>query len=323
MSQLSFLSIATGNKKLRCEKFLDEMLVVIPWKRLCSVIEPYYFEDNNTKRGRKPIFLERILKIHCLQQWFGLSDPGVEEAIYDRNSFQKFLKLDLLSDKVPDETTILNFRHLLEKHNLAKEIFVEINSYLSEKNLMLKEGTAIDATLIAAPTSTKNKDKKRDKDMSSTKKNNQWYFGMKAHIGVQSKGKPLIHSLESSTAKEHDSVETLNLLHGEETDIFADKAYDNEAIKKTCRQHGIFYGITNKAKRNKKLSKKQKKRNKQFSSVRAKVEHPFQIIKCQWNYRKTRYKGLKKNTGQLNVLFGLANLFMVRKQLLQGLTIAI
>jgi len=313
MSQLSFLSIATANKKLRCEKFLDEMTVVIPWKRLCEKIKPFYF---NNKKGRKAMILERMLKIHCLQQWFSLSDPGVEEAIYDRNSFQKFLGIDLLSDSVPDETTILNFRHLLEEHNLAKAIFTEINSYLSEQNLILKEGTAIDATLIAAPTSTKNKNRKRDPEMSSTKKNNQWYFGMKAHIGVQSKGKPLVHSLESSTAKEHDSNKTFDLLHGSETDIFADKAYDNESIKKACRQHGIFYGITNKAKRNKKLSNKQKKKNKQLSSVRAKVEHPFQIIKCQWNYRKTRYKGLKKNTDQLNILFGLANIFMVRKQLL-------
>lgn len=315
MSQLSFLSIALNKKELRCEKFLNKMLITIPWDRLTDKIKPCYFSNNNNKGGRPPFNLELMLKIHCLQQWFDLSDPSMEDAIYDRNSFQKFLNIDLMTGRVPDETTILNFRHLLEKYDLAKILFEEINSYLEEKNLLLKEGTAIDATLIAAPTSTKNKDKKRDPEMSSTKKNDQWYFGMKAHIGVQSKGKPLIHSIESSTAKDHDSTKTEELLHGDETDIFADKAYDNEDIKRFCRKNEIFYGITNKAKRNKKLSNKQKKRNKQFSSVRAKVEHPFQIIKCQWNYRKVRYRGLLKNTGQLNILFGLANLFMVRKLL--------
>lgn len=154
----------------------------------------------------------------------------MEDNIYDRNSFQKFLNIDLMVNKVPDETTILNFRHLLEKHDLAKVLFEEINSYLEENNLLLKEGSAIDATLISAPTSTKNKDNKRDPEMSSTKKGGQWYFGMKAHIGIQSKGKPLVHTVESSTAKDHDSTKTEELLHGDETDIFADKAYDNKAI---------------------------------------------------------------------------------------------
>lgn len=316
-TQLSFLSLATNKRKLRAGKFLTEMNNVIPWDRLVNKINPYYYPDNNYDKGGRPITdLLLLLKIHCLQKWFNLSDPAVEDIIYDRISFQQFLDIDLISDKIPDETTILNFRHLLEKYHLAKELFTEINNYLQEKNLLLKEGTAIDATLISAPTSTKNKKRKRDPEMSSTKKGENYYFGMKAHIGVQSRGKPLVRSLESSTAKDHDSIKTEELLHGDETDIFADKAYDNKEIKQFCRKNNIFYGITNKAKRNKKLSNKQKKNNKKFSSVRAKVEHPFQIIKCQWNYRKTRYRGLKKNTGQLNILFGLANLFMVRKMLL-------
>jgi len=149
MSQLSFLSIALNNKKLRCEKFLDEMLTAIPWQRLGDKIKPYYFSNDNNKGGRPPFELDLILKIHCMQQWFGLSDPGMEDAIYDRNSFQKFLNIDLMAGGVPDETTILNFRHLLEKHDLAKALFEEINSYLEEKNLLLKEGTVVDATLIA------------------------------------------------------------------------------------------------------------------------------------------------------------------------------
>ena len=316
MSQLSFLSIGLNNRKLRCQKFLDEMQQVAPWKRLIDVIKPYYYSESTLKGGRPAFDLELMLKIHCLQQWFGLSDPAMEDSIYDRNSFQQFLKIDLISNKVPDETTILNFRHLLEKNDLSKLLFNEINNYLQEHNLLLKEGTAIDATLIAAPTSTKNKDRKRDPEMSSTKKGENYYFGMKAHIGVASRGKPIVHSFEGSTAKDHDSTKTEELFHGDETDIFADKAYDNKEIKQFCRNNNIFYGITNKAKPKKKLSNKQRKRNKQFSSVRAKVEHPFQIIKCQWNYRKTRYRGLKKNTDQLRTLFGLANLFMVRKLLL-------
>jgi IS5 family transposase len=257
-----------------------------------------------------------MLKIHCLQQWYNLSDPAAEDAIYDRSSFQKFLALDLISDRVPDETTILNFRHLLEKNNLSEAIFDAVNHFLEEKNLLVKEGTSLDATLIAAPTSTKNKSKSRDPEMSSAKKNNQWYFGMKAHIGVQSRGKPLVHSVMATTAKEHDSVKTYDLLHGEEEAVFGDKAYDDCALKQSCRQQGIFYGITNKAKSKHPLSNKQKKRNKQFSSVRASVEHPFQVIKCIWNYRKVRYRGLKKNLGQLNILFALSNLFMIRKQLM-------
>ena len=249
MAQLSFLSIALNKKKLRCEKFLDEMLKVVPWQMLVSEISPYYTNNQNNfssrsglNQGGRPSFpLELMLKIHCLQQWYNLSDPAAEDAIYDRSSFQKFLSLDLISDKVPDETTILNFRHLLEKHNLSEAIFDAVNHFLEEKNLLVKEGTSLDATLIAAPTSTKNKDKSRDPEMSSTKKNNQWYFGMKAHIGVQSRGKPLVHSIVATTAKEHDSVKTYDLLHGEEEAVFGDKAYDDCALKQACRQQGIFY----------------------------------------------------------------------------------
>jgi len=314
-TQLSFFSLAVSGRKLRAEKFLDQMTIVIPWDRLLNNIEPYYPKGNSDNGGRPVTDLLLIFKIHLLQQWFGLSDPAMEDAIYDRISFQKFLNIDIGVDNIPDETTILKFRHLLEKHKLSAISFNEINSYLEERNLLLKEGTITDATLIAAPTSTKNKKRKRDPEMSSTKKGENYYFGMKAHIGVQSKGKPLIHSLDTTTAKTHDSVKTEDLLHGDETDIFADKAYDNEDLKRFCRANNIFYGITNKAKRNKKLSNKQRKRNKQFSSIRAKVEHPFRIIKCQWNYRKTRYRGLLKNTNQLQMLFGLANLYMVRKML--------
>lgn len=313
MSQLSFLAIGQGQKKLKCERFLDEMKQVIPWKRLCQLIEPSYVGKGET--GRPAMNLELMLKIHCLQQWYHLSDPGVEEAIYDRNSFQKFLGLDLISDAVPDETTVLNFRRLMEKHDLAKKVFKEINRHLGERGLMMKEGTIVDATLIASAKSTKNKEKSRDPEMSSSKKNNQWYFGMKAHIGVDSK-EGLVHSMGTSTAKVHDKQEMENLLHGEEKAIFGDKGYYDDEEKRKARVKGIFWGVLDRGRRNHALSSAQHKWNKKMSSIRSKVEHPFQVIKCQWGYVKARYRGIKKNAGQLYMLFGLYNLFRVRRVLL-------
>jgi len=243
MSQLSFLSIGLGKKRLRCERFLDEMRTVMPWDRLCGLIKPHYATG---KGGRPPMPLEQMLKIHCLQQWYNLSDPAMEEAIYDRNSFQRFLEIDLISNHVPDETTILNFRHLLETHNLARKIFNEINAYLTERGLLLpkgtevKEGTIVDATLIDAPSSTKNASKKRDPEMTSTKKGNQWYFGMKAHIGTQLRGKPLIHSVETGTAKEHDKKKKDELMHGNEQAEFGDKGYADDKDKRAARKKGVF-----------------------------------------------------------------------------------
>jgi len=313
-STQSFLSLALGKRKLRCERFLDEMDQVIPWYRLINKVDKHYKEK---KTGRNRIETKLLLKIYFLQQWYNLSDPGAEEAIYDRNSFQKFLKIDLLSDNVPDETTILNFRHSLEENNLQEKFFKIMNKVLEKNNLIVKEGTILDATIITAPTSTKNEDKKRDEEMSSTKKGNNWYFGMKAHIGVDHKS-GIVHSIEATTAKIHDKEKQNDLLHGEEKAIFGDKGYYKEEDKREMREKEIFCGILDKAKRNHSLSNKQKRRNKKLSSVRAKVEHPFQVIKCQWGYRKVRYKGLLKNTMQLNVLFGLANLYMNRKKLMQA-----
>ena len=311
MSQLSFLSIAQNNKKLKCERFLDQMDKAVPWDKLTELIRPYY---RKASTGRKRKDLETMLRILSLQQWFNLSDPGVEEAIYDRNSFQKFLKLDLLCSVVPDETTILKFRHHLEQHNLFKKIFNEINKDLEEKGLIMKTGTIVDATLITAPSSTKNRDKKRDPEMSSTRKSGKWHFGMKAHIGVDSSS-GLVHSVSATTAKDHDITQFDNILHGEEKAIFADKGYAETNLKKQCRKSSIFYGILDKAKRGKRLSSSQNKRNRKLSSARAKVEYPFQIIKCQWKYQKVRYRGIQKNLSQLYLLFGLSNLFKVRKTL--------
>jgi IS5 family transposase len=236
----------------------------------------------------------------------------MEEAIYDRASFQRFLNIDLLSEIVPDETTILNFRHLLEKHNLQDKIFKKINRDLEEKGLLMSKGTIVDATLINSPRSTKNKDKARDPEMSSTKKNNQWYFGMKAHIGVDSKS-GLVHSVEGTTAKVHDRTCLPALLHNKEDIVIGDKGYYSETDKSMAREAGINWAVLDRKKPGRDLSRKQKKKNAQISSVRSKVEHPFQVIKCIWGYVKTRYRGIKKNLSQLKMLFGLHNLYKVRK----------
>lgn len=311
MRQNSFLSLA-HQKRLRCERFLEEMEEIIPWRKFCEEIEPFYGEKET---GRKRMELMTMLKIYFLQQWYALSDPAAEEAIYDRNSFQKFLEIDLLSHRVPDETTILNFRHLLEQHKLQERFFAVVNELLEQKGLLMREGTIVDATIIAAPSSTKNKDQKRDPEMSQTKKGNQWYFGMKAHIGSDAKS-GIVHHLHTTAAKTNDRVPFPELLHGKERAVFGDKGYYKQEDKRQARAKGILWAISDRATAKHPLSSSQKKRNRKFSSVRSKVEHPFGVVKCQWKFVKVRYKGLFKNTMQLFVLFSLANLFRVRKKLL-------
>lgn len=314
MNQNSFLSIAQNHKRLRCEKFLEEMEKVVPWNAFQGEIEPHYTEKET---GRKRMDLVMMLKIYFLQQWYSLSDREAEEMIYDRNSFQKFLGIDLLSQAVPDDTTILHFRHLLEEHKLQERFFAVVKEQLQTKGFLMKEGTIVDATIIAAPSSTKNKEQKRDPEMSSTKKGNQWYFGMKAHIGVDSQS-GLVHHLETTAAKANDRVPFQKLLHGEERALFGDKAYGKQEDKRNAREKGILWAISDRGTPHHSLSSSQRKRNRKFSRVRAKVEHPFQILKCQWGYVKVRYKGLFKNTMQLFTLFTLVNLFRVRKTFLAG-----
>jgi IS5 family transposase len=309
-AQVSFLSIA-HSKTLRCEKFLSEMDQIMPWGQFMESVLPYYTEK---EIGRKRKELKMMLKIYFAQKWYDLSDPGMEDAIYDRNSFQKFLEIDLLGDSVPDETTICKFRHLLEEHNLQEEFFQIVNDILDERGLIVKEGTITDATIVAAPSSTKNKEGKRDPDMSSTKKGNQWYFGMKAHIGTDTKG--IVHHLAATAAKVHDKAKVALLYHGKEKARFGDKAYGSKKDKRRARKDGVFYGIADKGTKNHPLSSSQKKRNKQLSSVRSFVEHPFQVIKCQWKFQKVRYRGLTKNTLHLFALFAACNLYRVRRKLL-------
>lgn len=299
-------------KKLRCEKFLDEMEKVIPWEQFIAEIQPHYLEKET---GRKRMELMTMLKIYFLQQWYSLSDPEAEEMIHDRNSFQKFLGIDLLSHKVPDESTILHFRHLLEQHQLQKKFFEVVNTLLVSRGLIMKEGTIVDATIVHAPSSTKNEAKKRDGDMTQTRKGNMWYFGMKAHIGVDDIS-GLTHTLICTTAKVADPAMVEELWHGAEKRKFGDKGYYHQGKKHDARQKGVFWGILDRGTRGRKLSPSQQKRNTQLSSVRSKVEHPFQIVKCQWKFTKVRYKGLFKNTMQLFTLFTLANLFRIRKKLL-------
>lgn len=238
-----------------------------------------------------------MLRIYFLQQWYGLSDPGAEEALYDMHSMRDFARLDLAQDGVPDETTILNFRHFLERHNLTEALFGAVSDYLEERSLLLRGGTIMDATLIAASPSTKNKEHKRDPEMSQTKKGSQWYFGMRAHIGVDAKS-GLVHTTKTTTAKVHDAKMTDDLIRADDAVVFSDKGY-----------------VSDKRKRGRVLSSSQKKRNRKHGGVRAKVEHVFRVIKCQFGYRKAPYRGLAKNASQMFSLMALANLYIARRNL--------
>lgn len=300
-------------KRLRVEKFLDEMEKVVPWDLICDEILPYYSAND---KGRPAHNLLLMLKIHFLQQWNNLSDPAMEEAIYDRLSFQKFLGFDCFGGVVPDQSSILRFRHLLEKHQLSDTILATVNQHLAANNLILHDGTIVDATLLQAPVSKKNSRNERDSEMSSTKKNNRWHFGAKGHIGVQAQGKPIIHSVEFSTAKDHDKTHMTGLFHGREKAVFGDSAYAKQDEKRGARFEGLYYGISDRGARSHPLSNSQKKRNRKHSAIRAKVEHPFRIIKTLWGHGKLRYKGLMKNGSQFRILCALSNLYFCRNELM-------
>jgi IS5 family transposase len=312
--RVSFASLAfeSKKKKTRREKFLEEMGRVIPWGELLKVIKKHYPKAGN---GRQPMPLERMLRIYFMQQWYGLSDPAMEDALYDSESMRRFADIDLEVDAVPDETTILNFRHLLEKHNLTEKVFEKTQRYLADKGLLLREGTIVDATIINAPSSTKNQTRSRDKEMHQTKKGNQWYFGMKAHVGTDTK-RGLVHRIVVTDASVHDSQVMDDLLHGEESVVYGDKAYADEVKKSDYEAHGIAWYISRKGKRGYPLSQEDQNWNHEQNRIRAKGEHAFRIVKHLWKYQKVRYKGLKKNAAQVFTLFALANFYMVRKELL-------
>jgi IS5 family transposase len=311
LKQQSFSSLEQSHKKKRTKReiFLGEMDVVVPWARLEALIAPHYTKP---RKGRPQMPLVVMLRIYFLQQWYGLSDPGVEEALYDMHSMRDFTGLNLAHDAIPDETTILNFRHLLEAHNLTEAVFGAVSEYLEEQSLLMRGGTIMDATLIAASPSTKNKSAKRDPDMSQTKKGNQWYFGMKAHIGVDAKS-GLVHTVKTTTAKVHDARMTDDLIRSDDAVIFGDKGYVSDKRKRVARADGVLWAVKDKRKRGRTLSSSQKKRNRKHGTVRAKVEHIFRVIKCQFGYRKARYRGLAKNAAQMFSLMALANLYLVRQ----------
>jgi len=316
MKQQSFASggFEKYHKKTRKEIFLEQMNTILPWSELCKAIEPFYPKASKSG-GRPAVGIARMLRIHFLQHWFELSDPGAEEALYDSVAMRQFVGIDLGREPVPDETTICKFRHLMERHNLGGELFRLVNAYLEENGLKLNRGTIVDATIIDAPRSIKNKKHQRDPDMASTKKGNQWYFGMKAHIGVDSQTK-LIHSVAVTSANVHDSQVLGDLLHGEERRVYGDSAYTGQSaqIKAKAEQAKDF--THKRGRRNHPLTIKERQANRNKSRVRPRVEHLFGVIKHQFGYRKVRYKGLAKNTQAMFTKCALANLVMAKRHLL-------
>ena len=310
----SSLDLNLSNKRTRKREFLFEMDRVVPWAALVELIAPYYPEGKN---GRPPFALETMLRVHFMQQWFTLSDPAMEEAFFDVPLYREFAQLDAHA-RLPDESTILRFRHRLEEHKLAEQILATVNEQLSSKGLLLKVGTAVDATLIAAPTSTKNKGNARDPEMHSSKKGNQWYFGMKAHIGVDADS-GLVHTVRSTAGHVHDINEGNSLLHGKESMVFADAGYQG-IEKRADAKPEVKWHIAMRPGKRKALDKGHAadamldEAEKLKAGVRAKVEHPYQVIKRQFGHVKVRYRGLKKNTQQLMTLFALSNLWMVRSK---------
>jgi IS5 family transposase len=302
-------------KPTRREQFLNEMNRVVPWAELVTVIEPVYPKADGP--GRPPVGIERMLRLHCRQQWFNLSDPAVEEALYDSRAMRQFVGIDLGREPVPDETTICKFRHLLEAHQIGAQLFARIGAHLTTHGLKVSRGTIVDATIISAPSSTKNRTKERDPEMHQTKKGNQWHFGMKAHIGVDSQTR-LIHSVAATAANVHDSQVLPKLLHGQETRVWGDAAYSGQ--RDVIRQHAPHATsfIQTKAHRHRPLTEEERARNRTKSKVRAKVEHAFLVIKRIFGWAKVRYRGLAKNTHWLYISCGLANLYVARRRLLAG-----
>ena len=316
MSQISFADAeyAGKRKKTRREVFLEEMELVVPWKVLVEIIEPHYPVAG---RGRRPYALESMLRVHLMQNWFALSDPAMEEALYEIASLRSFARLSL-NEPIPDETTILNFRHLLEANDLADDMLKVVNALLAHKGLLLKRGSIVDATIIAAPSSTKNADGQRDPEMHQTKKGNQWFFGMKAHIAVDAHS-GLVHTVTTTAANEADVEQVGDLLHGKEEQVWADSGYRGAQtrVDRDDLQWHIAARPSDIAKLPEgRVKARVQKEEHRKASVRAKVEHPFRVIKRQFGLVKVRFRGLAKNTAHVVTLFALSNLWMARKQLM-------
>ena len=314
MSQPTFADLEYEGKKrkTRRERFLERMEGLIPWEELEERIRPFYPKAG---RGRRPYELSTMLRVHCVQLFYNLSDPGMEDMLYEVESVRRFTGLRL-SGPLPDETTILNFRHLLEEHGLGTGLFEEINRHLESQGLRLQEGTIVDASIIAAPSSTKNRSKERDPEMHQTKKGNEWHFGMKVHIGVDSET-GVVHSVSTTPANVHDVTETPRLLHGGETQVWGDAGYQGVHKRPENRGLDVEWQVAMRPGKRRKLEpgSDEAVAEKRKASVRAKVEHPFLYIKRHFDYGKVRYRGLSKNTQRLMTLLGFANLMRAERYL--------
>lgn len=315
MKQMTFAAAAYAAKKktTKRERFLQEMEQVVPWAQLEALIVPHY-PKAGARGGRPPMPLGRMLRVWCLQQWFALSDPGCEEALYDIESMRRFAGFELGEDAIPDETTILNFRRLLEAHELTGQIFNAVRGLLETRGLLLRAGTLVDATLIAAPPSTKNETRSRDPEMTQTKKGNTWYFGMKLHVGVD-RDSGLIHSVQTTTAKEADCTQIEPLLHGEERSVWADRGYDYPKVRETIIGRGALDAVAIRRKSGEPECEAVELHNHVIAKVRARVEHVFRVLKRQFGYTKVRYRGLTRNASQLQGLCALINLYLARHRL--------
>ena len=312
MQQLSFTDAEQIHKKrkTRRERFLERMDKLMPWSKLEALIQPFYYQNTT---GRPAYPLASMLRIHAMQLFYNLSDPAMEDALYEIDSMRRFADLDLTRN-LPDETTILKFRHLLEKHGLAKEIFNCVNDELQQQGLMLKQGTLVDASILSAPSSTKNKSGQRDPEMHQTKKGNQWHFGMKMHIGADDIS-GAVHSLETTAANVHDVTVADQLLHGEETRAWGDAGYRGINKRDEHKNRQVDWYIAMRPGQRKKLASDdpREKIEQQKSAIRSLVEHPFRYVKQVFGYSKTRYRGLKKNTDRIYMLLAFANLLITEK----------
>jgi IS5 family transposase len=311
-NQRTFASMAwqAKGKVTRRERFLAEMDAVIPWTRLLGLIAPHYPKAGH---GRQPLGMEKMLRIYFLQQWFNLSDPQAEDAIYDSESMRRFARVELGDEVVPDESTILRFRHLLERHGLTQAIFDSITGLLEERRLLLRSGTIVDATIIAAPSSTKNASATRDPEMKQTRKGKNWHFGMKLHIGADKRG--IVHTVRATNAAVADITQLPDLLHGQEREVFGDQAYWKEDDRAFLESWGVRYRINRRPSR-RPLSKRWRMINRARSRTRARGEHAFRIVKQLWGFAKVRYRGLAKNLARAQTMFALANLYQFRRELL-------
>lgn len=301
-------------KPTRREAFLATMEAIVPWEALCAVIEPYYPKAGN---GRPPIGLERMLRIHFLQHWFNLADLACEEALYDSASLRRFVGIDLGREPVPDATTLLKFRRLLERHQLAERLFAEVGLVLQASGVKLKTGTIVDATIIGAPGSTKNQEKARDPEMSQTKKNGNWHFGMKLHIGVDSQS-GLAHSAVVTPANVHDKHALPQLLHGQEQRVYGDSAYASQRALILSKAPRAKDFTNQRTRKNGAIDEVQRGKNRNKSRIRARVEHVFAVVKRLWGFTKVRYRGLRKNAGRVFTALALANLYLSRGHLMEA-----